>query len=214
MELVSKANAEGIVAATGFVLMMGSVAYGFDQILILAFSSVVSLLIIPFVTNHSWRRNKAKAILSYLAVRSVARRYAYGHHITDFNMVLTFRGRMREVYDSPEEWQQANQNSQVDFGSGMNAEKAVWICLMRGAVAVLSERLGGAKLEFLGPVCPELKCRKPLPKEQVSERAVVIEGAGISKGRTIALESDYPAAIYVFEKKLSRLIFELPQRAK
>lgn len=208
LELLARAKAEGIMAAFCCVLLMGSIAYGFDKIWVLAGGAVASLLVIPLFSSYSWRRNKPALILSYLAVRSVARRYAYGHRMADLDVILIFRGQMEQLFNSEEERQLAKQQETVDFDTHIERQKDVWICLMRGAVAVLSERLGGAKLEFIAPVLPELTTRKPKQGDELPERCVIINGLGPSKGRSVAISSSYPGALYVFEKQLARLIQE------
>jgi hypothetical protein len=100
------------------------------------------------------------------------------------------------------------QRQVVDFDNPIENTRQVWICLLRGAVVLLSERAGGAKLEFLAPVTDELVVRKPRSNETGSEHAIVVEGVGISKGRQIVLESTSRGAQYVFEKQSLRLIAE------
>ena len=79
---------------------------------------------------------------------------------------------------------------------------------MRGAVVILSERRGGAKLEFICPVMAEAELRKPKPDEDVDPNALILEGCGPTKGRIAAITSQYPGAFYVFERQLDRLLEE------
>lgn len=209
IELISRAQAEGIVAAITYLLFIGAVAYGFDKIWVLAGGSVGTLLVIPLFASYSWRRTKPALILSYLAVRSVARRYAYGFNITDFDIVLIFRGRMEERFSSEEDEVIMRQRDDVDIDSPYEREKEVWICLMRGAIVILSEKKGGAKLEFIAPIMPDCTCRKASPQDNAPHRGLILTGAGPSKGRKIVLSSTYPGALYVFERQLARLLVEV-----
>lgn len=207
LELISRSHAQGMIAATVFMVYMGAVAYGFDLIWLLGVGAIGAMLVFSLFSTYVWRRGKPQLILSYLAVRSVARRYAYGYGIPELDVILIFRGQMRELF---EEGGLAELKQSVDFESSSVGEREVWICLLRGAVLILSERPGGAKLEFIAQVSDEIDCRKPTGKESedLPERSIVVHGAGISRGRRVALFSPYPGAMYVFEKQLAGLIFE------
>ncbi|MFN8388663.1 MAG: hypothetical protein U0136_00060 [Bdellovibrionota bacterium] len=208
LELLSRAHAHGILAGVASILLLGTIAYGFDEIYILAGGFLAAFFMVPMFMSYSWRRGKPAMILAYLAVRTVARRYAYGYNLSDLDIVLIYRGTMTEIYHDREEEELIRQRQQVDFTSTVESEKAVWICLLRGAVVILSEREGGAKLEFLSPITNEVVVRRRRPDEDVSDAAMVIEGAAGAKGKIIALDSRSTGAQYVFERQLGRLIAE------
>ena len=208
LELLARAQAEGLLAGIACVLMMGAIGYGFDMIWVLAGGAVGAILVFPLFSSYSWRRTKPKAILEYLAARSVARRYAYEARCGDFDVVLMFKGLLERVYATDEEKHLAKQRLNLGEASHFEEAKEVWVVLMRGAIAVLSERYGGAKLEFLSPIAPEMIARKPKATEPVSEGSVVVVAAGAKAGQTIAITSKYAASLYVFEKQLVRLIEE------
>ena len=208
LNLLSRSHAHGIMAGLGGFWLLGTIAYGFDQIYLLAGGLVAAFFLVPLFMSYSWRRGRPALILAYLAVRTVSRRYAYGYNITDLDIILIYRGTMNEVYRNREEEELTRQKQSVDFDSSMDNEKSVWICLLRGAVVILSERAGGAKLEFLAPVTNELGIRKPRGDEPGSETAVAVEGTGQSKGRVVVIDSKSVGAQYVFEKQLARLISE------
>ena len=208
LELVSRAKAQGTAAGVCFVLMAGSIGYGFDKIEFLFGGILASLFVGQLFSFHSWRSNKPEAILKYLAARSVARRYAYGYRMPDLDVVLIFRGHYEQIFSDQELEQLYESTKTVDFNTKISSKKPVWICLMRGAVVVMSERRGGAKLEFICPVQAEAVLRKPNADEEVSEDALVLEGCGPTKGRIAAISSTYPGAFYVFEKQLERLLAE------
>lgn len=208
LELLARAQAEGLLAGGACLLMMGAIGYGFDIIWILAGGAVGAILVFPLFSSYSWRRTKPKAILEYLAARSVARRYAYEARCGDFDVVLMFKGLLERMYATEEEKHLAKQRSDLGEASHFDDAKEVWIVLMRGALAILSERYGGAKLEFLSPIAPEMMTRKAKATDPVSEKAVIVVAAGAKAGQTIALTSKYPASLYVFEKQLVRLVEE------
>ncbi len=205
LELISRAHAQGAIASVVFMVYMGAVAYGVDMIWLLAVAMFGAMLVFSLFSGYVWRTGKPQLILSYLAVRSVARRYAYGYSIPELDVILIFRGQMRELF---EEGTLDEQKQNVEFDSSSVGDRDVWICLLRGAVLILSERAGGAKLEFIAQVSEEIDCRKPTAKEDLSDRSIVVQGAGISRGRQVGLSSRYPGAMYVFEKQLLGLIFE------
>ena len=208
LDLISRANGEGILAGIGCLFLLGSAAYGFDQIWILGASAIASLFVVPLFTSYAWRRNRPKLILEYLAVRSVGRRYAYACNIADLDIVLIFRGTMRETFSSAEDQMMIQSAQTVDLENSVGGDRPVWIVLLRGGLVLMSERSGGAKLEFCTPLGPEVTCKKPAADEDAPERALAITGIGMSRGRRVLLWSDYPGALYVFEKQMQRLAQE------
>lgn len=219
LELVNRAHATGILAGAMSLLLMGTIGYGFDQIWLLLAGLGVSFFITPMFTSYSWRRYKPQLILAYLAVRTVARRYAYGCNIVDLDTVLIFRGFMEQRFANATEEALFRQEQGVDIDeSSPQEKKSVWIALLRGGVVLLSERPGGAKLEFASAITAEFVCKKIEPKDDRESVEILLTGAtGQSRGRTVAISSKYPAALYVFEKHLSRLVleaFETQQKLK
>jgi hypothetical protein len=207
IDLIAKSNAEGIVAAVMMLFFMGAVGYGFDNIWVLAAGVPGAMLIAPLFSGASWRKDKPELILKYLAARSVTRRYGYGAGIPDLEVVVIFRGMMRELFASAEEESLRRQHEDVDIDEPIADDREVWICLMVGGVIIISEKKGGAKLEFASPLAAEVHCKK-VNRPDLPPEAVAINGAGMSKGRKIALWSSSRGAIYVFEKKVNQLVQE------
>ncbi len=214
LELVSKAQAHGLIGCTCSVLLIGTIAYGFDAIWLLWAGMATVPFVFPLFASYSWRRGKPALILAYLAVRAVARRYAYGYNLTDLDIVLIYRGTMKELFKTKEEEALSKHKQTIDFEAPVETDKLVWICLLRGGVLVLSERAGGAKLEFITPIVPELEVRKPRPDEDAPDNAVVIEGCHMSKGRVVMISSTAVAAQYVFDKQLDALWSESRRTAE
>ncbi len=209
LDLLSRAHAHGIMAGLASFFLLGSIAYGFDQIYILLGGFLAAFFLVPMFTSYSWRRGKPALILAYLAARTVSRRYAYGHNLSDLDIVLIYRGVMREIFANREDEELTRQRQSVDFDSaGADDDKPVWICLLRGAVVILSERTGGAKLEFIAPVTNELGIDKADRNEGFSDNAIMLEGVQMSKGRKIILDSPSSGAQYVFGRQLQRLVGE------
>lgn len=209
LELISRAHATGVVASISSMLLIGCVAYGFDKIWLLAVGAASSIFVFPLFTSYSWRREKPALILAYLAVRAVSRRYAYAYNIPDIDIVFIYRTKMKEIFSDVEEEALHKQQERVDFDTNLEDRKDVWVVLMRGGIVILSEKLGGARLEFSTAITGETVIAKPPANETGwSDRAIRIEGVLASKGRAVILDSKYPAAQYVFEKKLQILIEE------
>ncbi len=210
LEMLARSRADGIIAGAVVALLIGAIAYGFDQVWLLAGSLAGALLAMPICASYSWRKNKPAVILSYLAVRSVARRYAYGYKVGDFSVILIFRGTMRQLFASDADEAMARQRESVDFDSNLNPDKKVWVCLMRGGLVCLSERLGGAKLEFITPVSADLQVGSGSGNvEGGADQAVIVTATtGDMKGRSVKINSEYSGCMYVLERQLRRLVEE------
>lgn len=206
LDMLSKAHASGLMAGIGSILVMGTIGYGFDNIWILAAGVAMSFFLTPMFSSYTWRRTKPAAILAYLAARAVSRRYAYGYDCPELEVILIYRGEYRELFDNREE-EELERQRLGDGSADLMRRKPVWIALLRGAVVVLSERRGGAKLEFYTPITNEVELRKAKTSEDLSESAVIINGVGPGAGRTALIDSRSKGAQYVFEKQLGRLIF-------
>lgn len=212
LELVSKCQADGIIASLVFAFMMGAVAYGFDKFFLLTVAIAGAILIMPMFSSYSWRKGKPALILQYLAARSIARRYAYGFNVSDLDIVLIFRGEMLEQFVSDEEEFAYRSTQEVDLEHSSARNIPVWVCLMRGGLVLMSEKAGGAKLEFVTSIVREMSCEPTVTEEGVPTGAISVSGTGPSKGRRVSVSSRYPGAMYVFEKHLRRLIEEAPDQ--
>ncbi|MCC6932056.1 MAG: hypothetical protein IT292_02230 [Deltaproteobacteria bacterium] len=208
IELISRAQANGVLAAICFILVAGSLGYGWDQIWLLWGGVIASFLVLPLFTSRSWRKRKPVVILSYLAARSVARRYAYGYGIRDLDIILIFRGTMEEQYTSEEDKAFARKDETFDFETGYQDKRDVWICLLRGGIVAISERMGGAKLEYTTMLDKDTQCEVHEAKDINDTTIVTVKGSGKAKGRQVVFTSNYPGALYVFHRQLARLIVE------
>lgn len=208
LELVSRAQATGIVACIFAVIFIGCAGYGFDEIWVLAAGLGSCMFFFPLFSSYSWRRGKPGLILAYLAVKAMARRYAYSFNVQDLDIILIYRGRMKEVFSSREHEELAKQASGRDGDILATDSRDVWICLMRGGVVILREKRGGAKLDFLTIINHESTIREPEPERNAPKGALIVDGVGVTKGRSVMLWSRYPGAHYVFGKQYENLIEE------
>lgn len=205
LELVSRCKAVGIISGVGFILLTGSISYGFDQIWLLPAALAGAFLVGPLFSSYKWRNGKPELILNYLAARSVARRYALGLNFSDIDIVLIFKAEIRQIFASEEEKQIYMQNRSE--ANKVDEWNPVWICLMRGGTIALREDRGGAKLQFFTPITAETSS-KIEELDASHAKMVLIEGSGVSKGVNIQMRSQHPGALYVFEKRLHALIEE------
>lgn len=207
LELLNSAKAHGIIAASASFFFIGAVAYGFDKVWLLVAASCSAFIVMPLFTNHSWRQGKSKLILSYLAARSIARKHAHNQRLDHLEILLLFRGKVHPQYASEEEAIIARQTSDVEIEGSNASGKDVWICLFKGGIVALSERRGGARVEFLCGITPNFSIKKGAVKELPPSALLVTTG----DGKKVAFSSSYPGALLVFEKQLTKLIAETVQ---
>ncbi len=207
IELISKSQASGILAATISIFVVSSIGYGLDNIWFLLVALASGFFIFPLFSSQTWRNGKPSMILAYLAVRTVARRYAHGFNLPNIDIVLIYRGQFEEIFDSREDEELHMQSQSISFDNqeSMNRKKDVWIILLRSGILLLSEKRGGAKLEFVTPIQSDTTIDYNQAEKNPTYR---INGSGINKGRNILLSSKYQAAHYVFLKRFQTIAYE------
>lgn len=208
LELISKCQASGFLAAVVNLFVMGSIAYGLDKIWLLAAAFGGSFFVFPLFSSYTWRSGKPSLILAYLAVRTISRRYAYSFDLPNLDIILIFKGEYKEIFDTKEQEELHKQKQKIDFNSSISEYKKAWIVLMRGGVLILTERKGGAKLEFITTYTHESTVVPSEEGSEYGERACIIDGMAQNKGRKVLIKSRQKGAHYVFEKQYSALIDE------
>ncbi len=192
IDLMAKVQSQGILFGTASFLVIASIAYGLDQIMLLLVGLCVAFFTTPIFTNYNWRKEKPALILAYLAVRALAKRYIFAYRISKNELYFIYRAQAWQI----------GPNQEIE-------EKGdVWVCLFQGGLVVLKEQLGGAKLLFITAITNMTTCRKAEKNESLSQTAVVIEGTEISNGKKIILDSKFVGAQYVLERKMQQLIKE------
>ncbi len=205
VELIARSQASGIMAATVSLFLVGTISYGLDEIYLLIVAFASSFFVFPLFSSQTWRTGKPSLILAYLAVRTVSRRYAHAFDIPNIDIILIYKGMMEEMFQSKEEEEIFKQKQTVDFETNLEGARSVWVVLMRGGVVVLSEKRGGAKLEYVTPITKDVSI-VPYEDDDYGRASCLIDGVGIHKGRKIRLSSKYPGAQYVFLKQSEHLI--------
>jgi hypothetical protein len=155
---------------------------------------------------------KSRLLLKYLAARSASRRYAFNIHSRDLEILLLFRAILHK-----ERFSLSNAVSFQEEAVDNLEHLPVWVALFDDAVVIMSERSGGAKAEFLHLIDSNLRVKGVSPEGQgdySAERSLeLISTAETRFSGKYLLSSDTPAALVVFEKKLSSLLSPFAGRA-
>lgn len=206
--LMARAQAKGISASSILLGAVGSISLGL-RIPWLFWSAFVA---VPFVfqiaSAKAWRSLKPRTMLEYLAARSAARRYAYSANGKDLVVSLMMKGSLHPDF-TPEEEQQAiearlEQRDKVD----------VWIALFPDTLVLMSEKAGGAKLEFAQSLFwDKIDVTAEGFDDSGAERRLILEVENKRGDRhRWFLTSPFPAALLVLERRIRTFIAE--QRAQ
>lgn len=211
LEFLARAHAKGVQAVIGTLLVGGTVAVALQ----LEWLFWSSLLLIPFIfqfiAGKAWRGFRPRLMLEYLAARSAARRYAFANRARDLGLQLLFRGDMQRVFDSE------NRMAELEAAIDNTKEASVWIALFNDTIVLMSERLGGAKLEFAAPINERLSVQAVSPhgddSPYHSDSSVLLtyRERRANEAQQIRITSRYPAALAVFERKLAASISNVQQ---
>lgn len=200
--ILAAAQGRGVLWALSSVIIGATFAISFQVPAVLWTSILVSPLIFQFAANRRWRTLRPKAILEYLAARSVTRRYAFAIKSEQLEHILIFRGKLRH------ESEQMSELDSDDIPSG-RTDIDVWIALFPDCVVVISEQRGGAILEF-GHLFNSRFSADSIAadgKEYSSQLQVFLEYNDRKYGKhSVCLTSQHVAALNIFEKKMKELI--------
>lgn len=204
--ILARAQASGIASVFAFLTVAGTLAVGFQQPMLFWVTLLASPIIFQFSASRKWRYLRPKAMLEYLAARSAARRYAFAVKASDLTLSVIFRGKMELVYEQNDA---EGVLDALNAAVSNNAATEVWISLFDDALILMSERRGGAQLEFGHIVNERLSiavdpATLDLPAR---ERAYILSLDQRSQGLyQVRLKSEYPAALNVFYQRLRQLI--------
>ena len=203
-ELMARAQASGILAAIITIVIASTIAVGLRLTWVMWGSLVMSPFIFQFAAGKKWRSIRPVVMLEYLAVRSAARRYAFTANAKDLAVALIFRGRVEKLFGE-DRIQEA-----LEAAIEKTKEAEVWVTLFNDAVVMMSERVGGAKLEFactLGDKLTVEGVAKEGKGDYSADKEIYLTYHGKEKegDRRLKLTSRHPAALVVFEKKIKAL---------
>ena len=206
-ELISRSHASGVMFSLVTIITSGTLAVGLQYPWIFWGSLILSPFIFQVAAGRKWRDLRPMVMLEYLGARAAARRYAFTINSRDLNMSLLFRGTLkREVEDDSKA---AYGMSSLEEAIQNTRETQVWVALFTDAVVMMSERPGGAQLEFAQLINDKLEISGKSPEEDSdysSAREVILSYTDRNiSGTRVHLRSRHPAALVVFEKKLQQL---------
>lgn len=199
--LVAKSQGAGVSAMCVAFIATIPVAYGFNNIYLLAIGAAFCSLLYQAFCSRAWRQEKPKLVLEYLAARTAGRRFAFMYNIKELEVQFVLRGKAKILSNDPNK----TQISLPGISSVLTEKpKDVWICLLEGGVTVFSESAGGARLEFATKLGRNniLTTRE----DEGLGKVVTLTGDGVSAGHGIEISSPFPASTYVFEKKAIKII--------
>lgn len=202
IDLLNKAHSTGVFASFMVVILAATLAVGFKASPLLWGSLAFAPVVFQLAAGRAWRRMRPRLMLEYLAARSAARRYAFSAKSKDLGLSLIFKGEVERVYDN------ALVTEALAKAFYNNNRAAAWIALFNDAVVIMTERPGGAKLEFAQLVDHKLNVDVRTSGEggEASERReVIISGQPRYSRESIKVKitSRYPASMLVFSQKLS-----------
>ena len=204
--ILAAAQGRGVLWALSSIIIGATRAISFQVPTVLWTSILVSPLIFQFAANRRWRTLRPKAILEYLAARSVTRRYAFAIKSEQLEHVLIFRGKLRH------ESEDMSELDSDDIPTG-RANIDVWISLFPDSVVIISEQRGGAILEFGHLLNSRFSVDSIAAdgKQYSSQLQVFLEYDDRNYGKhSVCLTSSHPAALNIFEKKLKELVASNP----
>ena len=199
IEIMDGAHSKGLFAAVVASVVGATCAVALQEVWLFWGSLLAAPLVFQFAAGKAWRTVKPATMLRYLAARSAARRYAYSAKSKDLELSLIFRGTLERIYGD-NLLQEALEAMVQD-----NKETEVWVALFQDVVVVMSERRGGAALEYAQPISDKLviESQSPSGKDYANDKEIYLSSKekGDKNGK-IKLTSRFPGALVVFEKRL------------
>ncbi|NLF25570.1 MAG: hypothetical protein GX589_07945 [Deltaproteobacteria bacterium] len=199
LAMMANANSKGLFAAITACIVGGTCAVALQEVWLFWGSLMASPLVYQYAAGKAWRSVKPATILRYLAARSAARRYAYSADSKDLELSLIFRANLERIYGE-QHLQEA-----LEAMVRNNKETEVWVGLFPDVVVMLSERPGGAALEFAQPLDDKLTIESQSASGQDYANDKELFLSAREKGNKITkikLTSRFPGALVVFEKRL------------
>jgi hypothetical protein len=211
LELMSQAHAKGIFVVLISLIIAGTIAVGLKLSWVLWGTLIASPFIFQFSAGKEWRGRRPRLVLEYLAARAAARRYAFSAKGKDLSVSMIFRGTLAEEFGE-DKVQEA-----LEAALENNREAAVWIALFGDSFVMMSEEIGGAKLQLAQVLNDRLSVdSKPGPsgKDYANGKELYLTVRSKRESeRRYRVTSKHAAALVVFEKKLRMQMNSLKQAA-
>jgi hypothetical protein len=200
LEMMSAAHANGTGWVMAVIVLGGTLAVGLQVEWLLWGSMLMAPMIFQAAAGRTWRAARPISVLEYLAARTAARRYAFVVKSEDLYCRMIFRGVLEKIVEDPDE-----QYEDLFETTMRNNKKEVWVALFGDAVVIMSERWGGAELEFGHLLNEKLLIESnsaEIGTDYSRDKEVFLEYEDRDSGkRRVRVTSRHPAALIVFEKK-------------
>lgn len=214
LQIMSRAHANGIFTCLITILIACTLAVGLRVPWLMWCSFLVAPLMFQIAAGKAWRDLRPKIMLEYLAARSAARRYAFSANSNDLGVSLIFRGEFEELFDKE------NINAELESIVENTKTASVWIALFNDALVIMTEKKGGASCEIAALINEKMIVKAKNASEEdegdyTNNKEVYISVAAekARPAKKFKVTSIFPAALVVFEKKLSKAL-ELAKTAK
>ena len=201
-ELMARAQSKGVFASAIGIVVLCTMAVGLRIGALMWISFIITPFVFQFAAGKEWRSLRPRTLLEYLAARSASRRYAFSTKSKDLTASMIFKGQLKEVFDN-EHVQEA-----MEAIIAKNAEATVWISLFGDSFTMIAEKLGGAELKLAHLIDDKIKIysESPSGSEYASDKTVFLKVTNRDgEQKTYQLQSRYPAALVVFEKRLKKI---------
>ncbi len=196
---MARAQSKGLGATLVILIITGTVAAGLRMPWLFWGAFATLPFVFQFASAKAWRDIKPRAMLEYLAARSAVRRYAYGAQAKDLSVELIFRGTLTPDY-SEDEVQEA-----LDAKIDKRYSRDVWVGLFKDTLVMISERRGGAQLQFAHNIFERMVVTgEGFERDSTSPRRITLDVYDKRMGISSRwfLTSNQPAALYVCERKI------------
>ncbi len=196
--LMAKAQSKGLSASSILLGAVGSISLGL-RVPWLFWSTFIA---VPFVfqlaSAKAWRSLKPRTMLEYLAARSAARRYAYSANSKDLTVSLMMKGTLHQDFTAEEEEEEIE--AKIEHRDNVD----VWISLFPDTLVLMSERSGGAKLEFAQQLFGDRLAVTAEGFDDSSQERRLLLSVETRRGgkHRWYLTSPFPAALLVLERRI------------
>lgn len=208
LEIMSRSHSRGFMTAVAFVVIASTCAVALQFVWLMWGSLLLAPIIFQISANKAWRALRPATLLRHLAAKSAARRFAYAAKSQDLTLDLIFQGTLKRRVD------EKDVTGALEAAIANNNEVEVWVTLFKDTVVMMSERLGGAKVELAQKINEQLTLESISPNGEDytvgKELFLTVRTPNLTElggGEVVSryqLTSRYPAALIVFEKELQK----------
>jgi len=195
VHIMTIAHAKGVMAVVLSLIISITCTIAMEIPWLLWSNILCAPLIFQFVSGKTWREIKPATTLRYLAARSAARKYAYAVNSDNITPKIILRGELELISEIRTE-KEGTIQQEIDSNS-----TEVWIALFKESLVIISEQVGGARVELATQLDYHLAIKRPEEyKKSTGTYELLIE---LNKGNllsTYKLSSPFPAAMTAFEQ--------------